>query len=244
VIVARVVDEEEHRAKREAILDFAAGLVRTKGYEKMTIQDVLDGLGISRGALYHYFDSKQALLEALVERMGSDAAETLLPIVRDPDLTALEKFHRYVETSARLKADRQELVIGMMRTWYSDENVLIRHKLTDAALRFTAPMIIEPIIRQGVAEGVFDTRYPEAAARIIVQVFLSTADGAARLLLLEAPDESVARQSQELMEATTDSVERILGASPGSLRNYQADLLGTTLQTRAKELDHGKDDTP
>src|SRR4051794_37085795 len=180
----------------------------------MTVQDVLDGLGISRGALYHYFDSKQALLEALVERMGSDAAETLLPIVRDPDLTALEKFRRYVETSARLKADRQELVIGMMRTWYSDENVLVRHKLTDAAQTFTAPMIIEPIIRQGVAEGVFDTRHPEAAARIIVQIFLSAADTAARLLLLEAPDDSEAGRSEELMDATTESVERILGAPP------------------------------
>ncbi|MBO3749224.1 TetR/AcrR family transcriptional regulator [Streptosporangiaceae bacterium NEAU-GS5] len=242
--MARVVDEEEHRAKRAAILDFAAGLVQSKGYEKMTIQDVLDGLGISRGALYHYFDSKQALLQALVDRMGTAAAETLLPIVADPGLTALEKFQRYVAASSRLKADRRELIIGILRTWYADENALFRQKITDAALTYTAPMIIEPIIRQGIAEGVFDTAHPEAAARIIVGIFLTAADSATSLLLADAPDESVARQVREVMDATTEGVERILGAPPGSLRDHQVDrLLGVTLHARAMELDRGEDDT-
>ncbi len=47
--------------------------IQSQGYERMSIQDVLDDVGASRGAFYHYFDSKQALLEAVIERMG-DAA--------------------------------------------------------------------------------------------------------------------------------------------------------------------------
>jgi len=51
------------------ILDVAQRLVNTKGYEQMTIQDLLDELQISKGAFYHYFGSKQALLEAIIERI-------------------------------------------------------------------------------------------------------------------------------------------------------------------------------
>lgn len=56
--MARIVKEEAYNAKRNEILDIALSLVYSKGYEQMTIQDILDGLHISRGALYHYFDSK------------------------------------------------------------------------------------------------------------------------------------------------------------------------------------------
>ncbi|HKS48690.1 MAG TPA: TetR/AcrR family transcriptional regulator [Amycolatopsis sp.] len=235
--MARIVDEAEHRAKREAILDFAAELVRTKGYERMTVQDVLDGIGISRGAFYHYFDSKESLLDGLVGRMGSDAVETLLPIVRDPRLTALQKFHRHVEASSRLKASRPELIIGVLRTWYSDENILLRRKLTDAVLNYTAPLILEPIIRQGIAEKTFDTPYPQLAARIIVGISLSMVDSTVGLLFSDDPDQSVAQRVREVMDAYTDSTERILGAPPGSLRNEQVDqLLSVSLRTRVAQL--------
>jgi len=238
--VARVVDEVAQRAKRRTILELASELVRTKGYEKMTIQDILDGLGISRGALYHYFDSKEAILGALVDQMGSDAADALLPIVRDPKSTALEKFRSYVETSARVKADRPELVIGMLRTWYSDDNVLLRHKVSDAALTYTAPLILEPIIQQGVEEHTFTTRFPQQVARIIAGIALSQVDTLVGLLFSDDSDEVVQRRSREFMDAYTDSIERILGAQPGSLRDDRVDqLLTLSLRARAKELARG-----
>lgn len=216
--MARVVDEAAQAAKRRAILDLVGELVRTKGYERMTIQDVLDGLGISRGALYHYFDSKEALLEALVDQFGEDAAAALLPVVRDPELTALEKFHRYAATSARLKADRPELIVELLRTWYGNENVLVRQKLTDGALNYTAPVILEPIIRQGVAEGTFTTRYPEQTARIVAGMMLGLADSVVGLLFLSEPVEPLDERADELVAAYTEGIERVLGAPPGSLR--------------------------
>lgn len=64
--MARLVKEEEYNAKRNAILDVMQQLVGTTGYEQMAIQDILDALQISRGTFYHYFDSKAAVLFALV----------------------------------------------------------------------------------------------------------------------------------------------------------------------------------
>jgi AcrR family transcriptional regulator len=54
--------------RREAILDAAERLLATTGYEDMTIADVAEGAGITRGALYFYFGSKQEIVTALFAR--------------------------------------------------------------------------------------------------------------------------------------------------------------------------------
>ncbi|MFZ1126945.1 TetR/AcrR family transcriptional regulator, partial [Methanoregula sp.] len=81
--MARIVKIEEYNTKRNEILDAALALIYSKGYEQMAIQDILDELKISRGAFYHYFTSKQALLEALIDRTGWESEKILLTIVQD-----------------------------------------------------------------------------------------------------------------------------------------------------------------
>src|SRR5258706_16081368 len=93
--MARAIKEDEYAAKRNQILDMVQRLIYTQGYEQMTIQDVLDGLQMSKGAFYHYFRSKPALLEALVERTVDQIEQVLTPIVQDPHLDALEKLRQF-----------------------------------------------------------------------------------------------------------------------------------------------------
>ena len=76
----------------------------------MTIQDILDQLHMSKGAFYHYFDSKVTVLEAVVERMVVEQVKPLLlSIVQDPHLTALEKLQRYFDYGSELENCQKEL---------------------------------------------------------------------------------------------------------------------------------------
>src|SRR5271166_5975585 len=100
--MARSVNEQEYTAKRNEILDAAQRLVFTKGYERMSIQDILDALEISKGAFYHYFDSKAALLEASIERGQDELDKVFHAIVDDSSLSALDKFRRFFATLDRL----------------------------------------------------------------------------------------------------------------------------------------------
>lgn len=64
--MARVVNQDAYRARKNEILDVAQQLVMvTKGFDEMSIQDILDELGISKGAFYHYFDSSRICLRPL-----------------------------------------------------------------------------------------------------------------------------------------------------------------------------------
>ena len=153
--------------RRAEILDAARQLIYTKGYEQMTIQDILDALKISKGAFYHYFDSKPALMEALIERMLSEALDVLNPILNDTGLSAVEKFQRYFAAAAAWKTDQKAFVLALLRVWYADENAIVRQKTYTTTIKRVAPLLGQ-IIQQGIREGVFNTPYPDQAGEVIL----------------------------------------------------------------------------
>src|SRR5688572_30852495 len=80
--------------RREAILDAALSAFSDLGYTQATLNDVADRLGVTKGCLYHYFESKEQLLVELIrDRIGSAvSAAQALPVAgrsRDQVLRAL-----------------------------------------------------------------------------------------------------------------------------------------------------------
>ena len=64
---------EQGQATRAALIDVATELFATNGYEATAIPAVLDAAGVSRGALYHHFESKEALFEAVLQSVEAEA---------------------------------------------------------------------------------------------------------------------------------------------------------------------------
>lgn len=64
---------ERTAATRGRILDAARALFADRGYDDTTVGDLLDAAGISKGALYHHFDSKDAVAETLFAEVSHDA---------------------------------------------------------------------------------------------------------------------------------------------------------------------------
>ena len=230
----RIVKEEDYAARRNEILDVARQLVYTKGYEQMSIQDILDATKISKGAFYHYFDSKQALLDGLVERMLEEADQVMSPILDAKNLTALEKMKRYLDTGSRWKADRKDFLRDLMRVWYNDSNALIRQKQEAAIIKHFTPKLAE-IIRQGVAEGVFSTKYPDQFASTMLGLSRGFEDKVVSLLLTERPPPDALEQLEAAIGAYSESLERILGAPPGSLPLGDVDVLKEWLEVPVNE---------
>ncbi|MBI5298309.1 MAG: TetR/AcrR family transcriptional regulator [Chloroflexi bacterium] len=212
----RVVKEEDYAARRNEILDVARQLVYTKGYEQMSIQDILDAMNISKGAFYHYFDSKQALMDGLIDRMLDDAELILRPIADNPELSAIEKLRSYFEAGGRWKVAQKAFMLDLLRIWRSDTNALMRQKQEAAAMKRIAP-VLAGIIRQGIAEGVFSTKYPEQFGSMLLGLSRGFEDSVANLLLADHPPPDALEQLDAAIGAYSDSMERILGAPAGSL---------------------------
>src|SRR5258707_137754 len=179
--MARTVKPEAVAAKRREILDAAQRLVFTKGYEQMSIQDILDEVQISSGAFHHYFVSRGALLEAFVERIKQETEKPLLPIIHDPKLSAIEKLQGFFDTLDRLRTVHKAEVVKLGRVWYTDDNAPVRLKVDEAIRSQRLPLLTE-IVRQGVREGSFTTTYPDKAGEVLLSLLQGMGDTHAKLL--------------------------------------------------------------
>jgi AcrR family transcriptional regulator len=213
--MARTLNPATHAVRRDEILDVAERLIRTRGYEAMSIQDVQDALGASRGAIYHYFHSKEAILDAVIERTSNAGMVFLRPIVDDPDLDALSKLQGIFSAGAAWKLERSDLLLAIIRSWIAPSNDLVRYRTERAAFSDFAALMAT-IIRQGAAEGVMNPTYPDHAATMLTAIFTGTAD-TIRQLMLDRQDGRVSfEEVSQFMHSYEEAIERILGVPPGS----------------------------
>ena len=92
--------EKQKEETVDDILRVGQELFHEQGYEKTTIQNIADRCGLSKGALYHHFRSKEEVLERICYRHYIFLKETFLPIVEDPEPSMMEKLRR-IMTIAR-----------------------------------------------------------------------------------------------------------------------------------------------
>jgi AcrR family transcriptional regulator len=206
-----------HATRRDAFLDAAQALTMSRGYDRFSIQDILDSTGASKGAFYHYFDSKDALLDAIVDRMAEEGLSRVQPVLDDESLTAPEKLQAVFGGIAAFKAERSDLITRFMRVWASDDNVVVRERLR----RHTSQrqlQLLEAIVQQGIAEGFFTSRHPDQLARVVVGFLVSMGELAMELWIGRQEGTITFEEVKETFEAYLEAFERIVGARPGSLK--------------------------
>ena len=220
--MARIVNEQEFKARRNQILDVTRKLIFTRGFQQMSIQDILEEMQMSKGAFYHYFSSKPDLLEALLERMVDESSGVTMSIFQDESKTALEKLRGWYDASAAWKSTQKDFLIAFIKVWYADDNAVLRQKMLTKEIQRIAPMIAG-VLRQGIQQGELNTLHPEQTAEAILYLFNGLGDKFAGVLIAcsaESDPEQRARligTVEDAVEAYSDTIERVLGAPRGSL---------------------------
>ena len=148
------------------ILDTAERLFIEKGYDRASLQDILDETGLSKGAVYHHFASKEDIFYAVCDRIGQRNGEVLSQVRDDPALNGLEKLRTMFKVS--LQPERQAKMFCMMP--YLMDNP--RFLATEMRSIFTevVPFFVEPIIRQGMADGSIQTEHPKELAEAMMML--------------------------------------------------------------------------
>ena len=147
------------------ILDVAFRLFMEKGYEYTSIQDILDQLGgLSKGAIYHHFKSKEEILVAVVDRMTAESNQMLAEIRDRPGLTGKEKLKTIFKAS--ISRPVQDQIFTVAPNFRNNAKLLFG--LLHDTIEEAAPNYVVPIIQQGIADGSIQTEYPKALAELIL----------------------------------------------------------------------------
>ena len=149
------------------ILDVAMELFLAKGYEKTTIQDIVDHVdGLTKGAIYHHLKSKEEILDAALDRADAAAFRRYDEIVADRSMTGIEKLQAMLDTSAG--SSQMELAPRMAIDADPVRNSRLLGVMYRSIFQDVVPRYIEPIIRQGMEDGTIATDQPREMAEVIV----------------------------------------------------------------------------
>ena len=149
------------------ILDVASPLFMEKGYEHTSTQEIINNLGgLSKGAIYHHFKSKDDILVAVTERITAESNRLLAAIRNRTDLNGKEKLKAIFKEA--LKRPVQNQLFTMALDFRNNPKLL--SSFLQETVENAAPNYILPIIRQGISDGSIETDYPKELAELIILV--------------------------------------------------------------------------
>ncbi|MDE7015901.1 MAG: TetR/AcrR family transcriptional regulator [Kineothrix sp.] len=149
------------------ILDVAYRLFMEKGYEYTSIQEIINQLGgLSKGAIYHHFKSKEDILVAVTDRITGDSNRMLAEIRDRKDLNGKEKLKTLFKAS--LFRSEQDEIFATAPNLHNNPKLLC--SILYDTMEDVAPNYILPIIEQGIEDGSIQTDYPGALAELIIFV--------------------------------------------------------------------------
>ncbi|BBY08943.1 TetR/AcrR family transcriptional regulator [Mycobacterium noviomagense] len=212
----RIVKPKDVR--RAEVLDEALALFLERGYENVSLNDLLATTGTPKGAFYHYFPSKEALVTALAERSAAEAFEALRPVFDQPGKSALQRLNAGLAASYQVKmAMGAPEQIAAMASLLKPDNQALFVRIVTIWEDLFRPMLTE-VITQGVDDGVFDTFDPEGVGDMIQGFAASMQKLVVRVL--DAPD---AKSRRKVIDTCVKrlklhgiATDRILGLPDGS----------------------------
>lgn len=156
---------KEYDERRNEILNIAEGLFHLKGYDKCTVNDILKLVGIAKGTFYHYFKSKEEVLDAIISQYKEIVVNRAKEILIS-DISSEEKLMRAI-MAMRLT---NQIDDNMLSDMHKTDNALLHQKTLNQMVTAMAP-ILAMIIEEGIDQKVWSCKYPLQ----YMQIFLASA---------------------------------------------------------------------
>lgn len=211
--------------RRSEIIKAARKLFQEKEYHKATMQDVMNRLGIAKGTIYHYFKSKEDILEAVIEDIVEENLEKMQTKIQEIKGNALQKLQLLIE-SGNIAKEQSYLVDHL----HKRGNEAMHTRILAATLLKQA-QIYAKLIQQGNNEGVFETENPLECAEFILSAVQFLTD----LGIYPWAPEDLTRR----INALPQLIEQLLKAPKGSF-NFIINQLKTIEDTKKRGTDECK----
>ena len=187
--------------RKSQILDAAVKVIAKRGFAEARMDDIVEEAGISKGLVYWYFKSKDAVLEALVRRLFQPEMGTIRELPRQPG-TARDRLLRFADQSARQVAAIMRLVpITFEFYTMAFRNKPIRKVINEFFATYFEN--IKEVIDQGITAGEFRKTDPAQAAVTIGAVL----EGALLLWMFDLRPVDLATQIRSGVETVVRGLE-------------------------------------
>ena len=212
--VARMQPEE----RRRELLEVAGELFFRHGYERTSVEMIIGAAGVSKGAFYHHFDSKESMLEAFAARIAEQSLARAAVVLEAPFPSAIHRLNAFWDESRRLNVEVAPVARRVLGAIFRPENLVLRHRISALTIALTAPLLAR-ILEEGAREGVLDAADPLGTAELLLHLGTGVHDviGSA----IAASDAGETEAAAELLERRLRLYEvafnRVLGLADGTI---------------------------
>ena len=199
--------------KKDQILDTSLQLFMKKGFDATSISDILSQLDIARGTLYYHFESKEAIMDAIIERLLNQFLENIEKLMTNDSLSQAEKFMGFFASINLTQLTGDEEIVDYFN---QPQNALFHEKSNRLLIKKLSPVLAQ-IISEGMESGLFDTPFPAETAELIlvgITGFVDSKDSPA--------DED---NMNHRMESFLYNAARMLGMSQSGLDGFKKQFL-------------------
>lgn len=160
---------EKGEKRKHELLQIAYRLFLSKGYEETSIDEIIEEAGIAKGTFYYHFESKEALLEALINKMISEKVEQAKKITKAP-LSVAEKAVAII-TSLRPEAAEMDIQNALNQK----ENVVIHERINKRVIDEAVPILAE-VVSEGISQGILQCDNISERVRMTLVISSATFD--------------------------------------------------------------------
>ena len=204
--------------RRSEILNQALALFLSRGYDHVSLNDVIANASISKGVFYHYFLSKEALLAALADRFARQTLAELDDVLKDRALNPLERLNAFLAKGTRIKTELAPGAWAVFGALFRPENRGLYQRVVAASELLLRPILTDTI-SQGVKEHLFKTADPEGVADLVQQLASNTYSFVTRIIEARTGQEKQERLKafHRRLRLNGVAIDRLLGLPDGTL---------------------------
>jgi len=206
--MARIVKEPEER--KNELIDIAEQLFIAHGYEQTAISDIVREASVSQGAFYYYFESKEDVLVAVIEKKIALMENDFLLIADRSDLDEAAKINSMINSFICISASAKA-ILGYI---HQARNAALHKKLMKARPFARIAPIMARVIFLGCEKGRFDVIRPLETSYLLLMMV-----GSAYHMFYqnEAFRESndIDRKNREFQESMRSAMEDLIGRTLG-----------------------------
>jgi AcrR family transcriptional regulator len=154
---------KDPKERKRDIVDMASQLFLSRGYENTSVNMIVEQLGVAKGTFYHYFKSKEDILEAVLENYINQYVENINAFLEVSPINAYEKLMFVMKNILSDNQGPEHL------TKHVEDNKNSRlHQMMDEKFNERLYPIIVGILSQGINEGIFKVNHIEEITQILL----------------------------------------------------------------------------
>ena len=160
--------DKDFSSRREQLIKLALEQFIEKGYENTTITDLQKSFGLTKGGMYHYFNSKEEILDTVIEyglRQG------IKELIEELENTPLEKklilFFFFSATN--------DFTRNLFKHSENNNFSIVSYRLREKTVKLTVP-VLKGIVREYVEAGFYKTKYSDEMAEFSIILAMAITD--------------------------------------------------------------------